>query len=473
MVTVKAVIGKNFGDEGKGQTVDLLCRESRDRNVLVLRHNGGAQAGHTVEDGDFRFVFHQLGSGSHQGCPTYWCRTFLPDLLKLGEEMSDMRQAGMNIQTVYAHPDCACVTVCDVLLNSLTEQLRGRDRHGSCGMGIFETVLRTENAPYALFLRDFENAKGGTAETDIAERLCYIRNHYTIPRLAELKREHPDAFRDPDIRRWAELITDDNVLYNAAEIMCENYRRYVTLADWPHTAEQYDVLIFESGQGLMLDWDNEEYAPHLTASHTGMKNVAELLAELEGSGNSDRSEQSGRPGSSERSDEPDNPERSDRPDNPEQSDRPDNPEQAGGTDSPKHSDRPGKTDISTLEIIYVTRTYVTRHGAGRLDHECPGEAVCPGMTDRTNVFNPWQEHLRYGRHPAGEDFFRYIRRDLEQLEYMLPRQPFSVSLYLTHLDETQGRILFSDGDRNFEEFCLYCRNEAAHLQLYCITLDTA
>lgn len=87
------------------------------------------------------------------------------------------------------------------------------------------------------------------------------------------------------------------------------------------------------------------------------------------------------------------------------------------------------------------------------------------MTDRTNVFNPWQEHLRYGRHPAGEDFFRYIRRDLEQLEYMLPRQPFSVSLYLTHLDETQGRVLFSDGDRNFEEFRLYCRNQAPEFSI--------
>lgn len=87
------------------------------------------------------------------------------------------------------------------------------------------------------------------------------------------------------------------------------------------------------------------------------------------------------------------------------------------------------------------------------------------MTDRTNVFNPWQEHLRYGRHPAGEDFFRYIRRDLEQLEYMLPRQPFYVSLYLTHLDETQGRVLFSDGDRNFEEFRLYCRNQAPEFSI--------
>ncbi|MDE7285341.1 MAG: hypothetical protein K2N55_00655 [Lachnospiraceae bacterium] len=45
--------------------------------------------------------------------------------------------------TVYADPDCACTTVYDVLLNSLPEQLRAKDRHGSCGMGIFETYQFT------------------------------------------------------------------------------------------------------------------------------------------------------------------------------------------------------------------------------------------------------------------------------------------------------------------------------------------
>jgi hypothetical protein len=169
----------------------------------------------------------------------------------------------------------------------------------------------------------------------------------------------------------------------------------------------------------MLDWDNEEYAPHLTASHTGLKNVAELLAEPEGSG----------------SFEPDD-----------------------------NSDKPGlSAPVYTLEVIYVTRTYVTRHGAGRLAHECSKETVCPKMTDRTNVFNPWQERLRYGKHPIGEDFFRYIRKDLEHLKQALPHHPFSVSLYLTHLDETQGRMLFADGDRKFEDFCRYCRDNAPGL----------
>lgn len=406
MVEVKAVIGKNFGDEGKGQTVNLLCRG---KNALVVRHNGGAQSGHTVEEGTFRFVFHQLGSGSYQGCPTYWAGTFLPDLLKLGEEIEDYARTvekdgrALPVHTIYADPDCACTTVYDVLLNSLTEQLRGKDKHGSCGMGIFETVLRTKENSFALRLRDFE----GTDSAKIAGMLRHIRDNYTIPRVRTLSDQYSTQFTRPEIRRWTELIMDNNVLYNSAEIMCENYRKYVTPADWARMAEQYRTIVFESGQGLMLDWDNEEYSPHLTASHTGLKNVAALLKELEH-----------------------------------------NP------------------DISTtysLEIFYVSRTYVTRHGAGRLDHECPGEAINPEMTDRTNIFNPWQDHLRYARHPSGNEFFRYIRKDLDWLKQLLPHLPFSVALYLTHLDETQGKVIFSDGEVSFEDFRRYCGEYAPGL----------
>nr|MCR5633910.1 adenylosuccinate synthetase [Lachnospiraceae bacterium] len=47
MPIVRAVIGKNFGDEGKGLAVNYFCSQVPD--TLVIKHNGGAQAGHTVE----------------------------------------------------------------------------------------------------------------------------------------------------------------------------------------------------------------------------------------------------------------------------------------------------------------------------------------------------------------------------------------------------------------------------------------
>ena len=92
---------------------------------------------------------------------------------------------------VYADPDCACTTVYDVLLNSLTELLRDKERHGSCGMGIFETVLRTRDTPYALFLHEFE----GTDEDKIVRKLRNIRENYTKPRLENLKQKYPGPQR--------------------------------------------------------------------------------------------------------------------------------------------------------------------------------------------------------------------------------------------------------------------------------------
>lgn len=397
MKEIKAVIGKNFGDEGKGQTVNDLCCG---RDALVVRHNGGAQAGHTVEEGDFRFVFHQLGSGSYQDCPTFWAETFLPDLLKLGEEMEALAMFS-RITHVYAAPDCACTTVYDVLLNSLTEKLRGSEKHGSCGMGIFEAVLRSREESFRLSLREFMEGDASS----ILEKLHIIRENYAKPRLEKLRAENPGQFERKDISVWAELICDDNVLCNAAEIMWENFRKYVIPSGFKCLADQYERIIFENAQGLMLDWDNEEYYPNLTASHTGLKNVAALLEEL-------------------------------------------------------------STPYS-LTVIYVTRTYVTRHGAGRLDYECSRDEINFRMYDATNVPNPWQDVLRYARHPMGEAFFSFIRRDLAWLDSLPDRlrnpDVFRAVLRLTHLDETGGMILFSDKDMGVEEFCEYCRAQAPDL----------
>ena len=95
-----AVIGNNYGDEGKGLAVDHLTLSGHN---LVVRHNGGAQAAHTVDREDKRFVFHELSSGSFNGADTYWASTFLPDLYKLEEEINKGSQAQAVVtEMVYA-----------------------------------------------------------------------------------------------------------------------------------------------------------------------------------------------------------------------------------------------------------------------------------------------------------------------------------------------------------------------------------
>src|SRR5947209_17465638 len=56
---VVVVVGAQWGDEGKGKLVDVLA----ERAGWVVRYQGGANAGHTVDLGDRSFVLHQIPSG--------------------------------------------------------------------------------------------------------------------------------------------------------------------------------------------------------------------------------------------------------------------------------------------------------------------------------------------------------------------------------------------------------------------------
>src|ERR1700730_14751416 len=74
--SAKVVIGANFGDEGKGLAVDALA--ARMTRPIVIRFNGGAQAGHTVTTPDGRrHVFSHVGAGAFLDAPTFLSRFFV------------------------------------------------------------------------------------------------------------------------------------------------------------------------------------------------------------------------------------------------------------------------------------------------------------------------------------------------------------------------------------------------------------
>ena len=57
---VKAIVGANWGDEGKGKITDMLASQSD----VVIRFQGGANAGHTIINDYGRFALHILPSGT-------------------------------------------------------------------------------------------------------------------------------------------------------------------------------------------------------------------------------------------------------------------------------------------------------------------------------------------------------------------------------------------------------------------------
>lgn len=352
---VKVVIGANFGDEGKGLMTDYFCREAavRGEKCLVISYNGGCQRGHTVVRADgVRHVFHHFGSGSFAGADTYFSEDFIVNPMVFCREWKELEGVGC-LPRVWMHPDCRITTPFDMVLNQLLEEKRSHLRHGSCGMGIFETICRYEEMG-----RRGQGNGLNELLNEGKQGLLWIRDEYFPKRLETL-----GIVMDEE---WKAIVFQEGLLLHYLEDL-ERMKEKVTFAE-VSLFNDYDTLIFEGGQGLLLDQGNQEYFPHLTPSNTGLKNPVRLL-------------------------------------------------------------KTWNAQVSA-EVCYVTRPYLTRHGAGRMDSECRKEEINAEMIDLTNVPNPYQGTLRYGK------------MDTEQLKDRIFRdfnsnKNWKCSLAITHRNEAK------------------------------------
>ena len=408
-----AVIGKNFGDEGKGFTCSRLA--SSLKNALIIKHNGGGQAGHTVEDpkGKWRFIHHQIGAGAEYHVPTLFTDSFMPDLFQLGKEVKDFTELFGFQPILYSEKNARITTIDDVLLNMGVEFARGKNRHGSCGMGIEECVQRNA-AGYGITVEELAT----WSKQELLDRLKHIRKEYTERRAEILGIQAPASLKakkqsnlmnlstasnpsNPSnsttfsnfSNPYYEMLNNETVLENFVEEVKENVKLLSLVGADRKWLEEFQHLIFETGQGLLLDQDYESYAPHLTSSKTGIHNPAIFLE---------------------------------------------------------------KRGLFLDEAIYVTRPYVTRHGNGPLPCEV-NRSELPGVgEDLTNQPNEWQGTLRYAKHESLEAFFAPVLRDrdsvncLERMgETKRPKRP-KFSILVTQLSETGNQLYFDEGKLPFE-----------------------
>ena len=383
-----AVIGKNFGDEGKGFTCG--CLASSLKNALIIKHNGGGQAGHTVEDpeGKWRFIHHQIGAGAEYHVPTLFADSFMPDLFQLGKEVKEFTELFGFQPILYSEKNARITTIDDVLLNMGAELARGKNRHGSCGMGIEECVQRNA-AGYGITVEELAT----WSNQELLDRLKHIRKEYTERRAEIVGIQAPassKAMRQSNLMNpYYEMLNNERVLENFVEEVKENVK-LLTLVDADRKwLEKFQHLIFETGQGLLLDQDYEAYAPHLTSSKTGIHNPAIFLE---------------------------------------------------------------KRGLSLEEAIYVTRPYVTRHGNGPLPCEV-NRSELPGVgEDLTNQPNEWQGTLRYAKHESLEAFFAPVLRDRDSVNCLEhtgeTKRPYlpKLAILVTQLSETGHQLYFDEGN---------------------------
>ncbi|WP_022774789.1 adenylosuccinate synthetase [Butyrivibrio sp. AE2015] len=376
-----AVIGKNFGDEGKG----LVCASfaKKEKRTLIVKHNGGGQAGHTVEDeSGKRFIHHQIGSGAEYGADTLLADTFLIDLFQLGNELKEFETLYGFTPKIYAEKNTRITVIDDVLRNMFIESARGKDRHGSCGMGINECLNRHE-CGLVLTVCDVRDK----SLKELIDTLIDFRNKYGQKNLDSIKslfeENNPGEKAD-----YYDMLTNSDVLANFAESIKETVKHIEIIDASTDFLLGYSQVVFETGQGLLLDNDYKKFAPYLTPSKTGLWNIAAFLE---------------------------------------------------------------KRDLKLDCAVYVTRSYVTRHGNGPLPGECDREEF-PGVTnDLTNIDNEWQGSIRYARHQDIEDFVLPVKEDITSVEQFRSMKETEFSIFITHLNETDDSIFFKGEEIPFDK----------------------
>jgi adenylosuccinate synthase len=260
---VKAVIGAGYGDEGKGLFTDYLS--SLVKKSIVVRFNGGAQAGHTVVTPEGkRHVFGHFTSNSFlENSKGYLSKFFMINPIIYLKELNQLNNLGIY-PTIACHDDCYITTPYDMIINQWLENKRGNERHGSCGMGIGETVHRQEVEKFTLTIKD-------TYDINILKiKLNNIKSYFQ-KRIVELNIEQnleknlfllEESFTNKFIEDIKEM---KKTLKIGINYFNDDY------------FNDYDI-VFEGAQGLMLD-QFMGFFPHVTRSNTGLKNIIELLKE--------------------------------------------------------------------------------------------------------------------------------------------------------------------------------------------------
>lgn len=256
------IIGAGLGDEGKGLMTDYFS--NRSANAIVVRFNGGTQAGHTVvtPNGN-RHVHGHFGSGSLNGTPTYLSKHFVvsPHVFLLESDKIISQTHNYHRPTVIVDPRCIVTTPFDVYINRAAEKSRGTNKHGSCGEGINETVERNLTR-YGITVQEL--SEPGKLE----ELLFAIRDEYIPLRMTTLgvHKKYLDA-----------SMYDDNLVYGFVQRVKEFFR-YIKVQD-ESCLTAFDDIVFEGAQGLLLD-QNSSHFPYVTRSNTGIINAVEIAEEV-------------------------------------------------------------------------------------------------------------------------------------------------------------------------------------------------
>jgi adenylosuccinate synthase len=240
-----AVLGAQWGDEGKGKVVDLLC----DRFDAVARFQGGPNAGHTVKIGPRSHALHHVPSGVFR--PKVKIVIGNGTVLALGkliEELDRLVETGVELDGRLFISDRAHVILpLMARLDAISESSAERDdRIGTTLRGIGPTY-EAKAARWGIRMADLADLTHLEGRVQrILDGPAGMRLRETAEDPGQAKEIASEAFGQG--QRLAPYVTDTAMLLN----------------DW---IDEGSSVLFEGAQGLLLDLDHGSY-PFVTSSNT-------------------------------------------------------------------------------------------------------------------------------------------------------------------------------------------------------------
>jgi adenylosuccinate synthase len=286
---VKVIAGLGFGDEGKGTTIDYMTRVYGAK--LVVRYNGGAQAGHNVVmptdgtgDTARHHVFSQFGSGTFWGARTHLSRFVLVNPISMLSEAKHLEAIGLpgaleNLVTI--EEDAVITTPFHVATNRIRELLR-ENRHGSCGMGIGETMQDFLNIEKRTEMEMVIFAKDLSDEKTLRKKLLAQQEL----KIEELCRDGlvPCVTGNSRLKEEWDVLVNGNTITQTIEYFSKEFVRRAKIVgqEWlGKELEKPQITLFEGAQGVLLDQD-WGFQPHTTYTKTTFANAQELLSSCGG-----------------------------------------------------------------------------------------------------------------------------------------------------------------------------------------------
>ncbi len=236
------VVGLQWGDEAKGKIVDYVSQTAD----VVVRFNGGNNAGHTVVVGDQLYKFHTLPVGAmNPGVTSYIADGVVIDPSVLTGELDTLEERGFKVKTLKISGSAHVIMPWHKLFDRLEEERKGDRKIGTTGRGI-GPCYADKVSRIGIRISEMIDPELFRARLDdvLSIKNKFLTNVYDAEPLdADVIFEDYSAYA----RRIAPLVTDT---------ACEIYQ----------AAKSGKKIVFEGAHGTLLDIDHGTY-PFVTSSH--------------------------------------------------------------------------------------------------------------------------------------------------------------------------------------------------------------